>query len=284
VIKGRYTQSSDYWSSGVLLFIFLCGKPPFWGRSEPEIMRKVTQGVYSMEGGTWPDISENAKQLVRSLLLMDPATRCTGAEALGHAWMNAAQATAPIQSELSPSLLKNLKRYRANNALTKAALQLIAWRVLPDDQMRDLGKVFQSLDADGNGMLSLDEVSTGFQRAGLEEVPQDLQEIVEALDSNGNGMISHTDFVAATLDRQKLVTDEAYRTVFRLFDKNGDGKISVQELKDLLDPEHDNEQSPLDAAAFEIDIQELMTAVDTDGDGAINFPEFVQMMQGVGSC
>jgi calcium-dependent protein kinase len=53
VLLGNYTEKCDMWSIGVILFIMLSGKPPFFGSSDTEILNKVATGKYSLNGDIW---------------------------------------------------------------------------------------------------------------------------------------------------------------------------------------------------------------------------------------
>ncbi len=70
VLRGRYSYQADMWSCGVILYILLCGIPPFWGETEQGIIDTILKGKYDFEGDPWPQISEEAKDCIRKLLVM----------------------------------------------------------------------------------------------------------------------------------------------------------------------------------------------------------------------
>jgi len=57
VIKGLYDESCDVWSAGVILYIMLCGYPPFYGETDNDIMKNVKKGVYDFEGEEWENVN-----------------------------------------------------------------------------------------------------------------------------------------------------------------------------------------------------------------------------------
>lgn len=86
VLECRYDQRVDLWSCGVLLYILLCGYPPFRGETDAAIMTAIRRGNYSFPARDWSIVSENAKALIRSLLKMKVKDRISIEDALEHSW------------------------------------------------------------------------------------------------------------------------------------------------------------------------------------------------------
>jgi serine/threonine protein kinase len=87
VRRGKYTLSIDCWSLGVLLYILLSGCMPFTGHDDKAIEKAIEKGEYILTGELWDEVSEEAKDLVKNLLKMDPSERYTAVECLGHPWL-----------------------------------------------------------------------------------------------------------------------------------------------------------------------------------------------------
>jgi len=274
VLAGKYDQLSDMWSIGVIMYVMLCGYPPFFGETDAEVLSKVRLGNFSFNATDWKNISEDAKVLIRMLLKMNPRDRYTAEQALNHEWIkNKAPAAKGVS--LQQNFVDNLRGFRSQNKLKKAALHIIAGQ-LNEDQIKSLREVFMALDGNGDGLLTAAEMKDGLAKAGLKEIPVDLQQILEDVDSDGSGVIDYTEFLAATLDKRAYQQEDVCWSAFRLFDKNGDGKISQQELKQVLANDELNEVAGAKAIA------ELMKEIDGNGDGVIDFQEFMQMMKGGG--
>ena len=86
VLSGNYTEKCDMWSIGVMLYIMLCGSPPFNG-SDEQIMQKVSKGVWSFRGQAWSSISDDAKDLVTKMMTKNVKERISAVEALAHPWI-----------------------------------------------------------------------------------------------------------------------------------------------------------------------------------------------------
>ncbi|CAJ1370199.1 unnamed protein product [Effrenium voratum] len=275
VLAGNYDQLSDLWSCGVIMYVLLCGYPPFFGDTDSEVLAKVRLGNFSFNPADWKNVSEDAKTLIRHLLKMNPKDRYTAEQALNHEWIkNKAPKASSVA--LQSNFVDNLRGFRSQNKLKKAALHIIAGQ-LNEDQIKALRDTFMGLDKNGDGLLTPAELKEGLQKAGLKEIPPDLQQIMEDVDADGSGVIDYTEFLAATLDRRQYIQEDVCWSAFRVFDRNGDGKISQDELKMVLS----NDQAVEDTLGHGM-IMELLKEVDGNGDGVIDFQEFMQMMRGAG--
>ena len=78
VLSGDYDSSCDIWSLGIILFILLCGYPPFEGDNNKEIFKNVLKQKLKFEDKDWKNISAEAKDLITKMLDKDPKTRITG--------------------------------------------------------------------------------------------------------------------------------------------------------------------------------------------------------------
>ncbi|XP_032145890.1 MAP kinase-activated protein kinase 3 isoform X1 [Sapajus apella] len=88
----KYDKSCDMWSLGVIMYILLCGFPPFYSNTgqaiSPGMKRRIRLGQYGFPNPEWSEVSEDAKQLIRLLLKTDPTERLTITQFMNHPWIN----------------------------------------------------------------------------------------------------------------------------------------------------------------------------------------------------
>ncbi|XP_031121383.1 calcium-dependent protein kinase 17-like [Ipomoea triloba] len=267
VLRRRYGPEVDIWSVGVMLYILLCGVPPFWAESEHGIFNAILRGHLDFSTEPWPAISPGAKDLVRKMLNSDPKQRLSAAEVLNHAWIKE-DGEAP-DTPLDNAVLDRLKQFRAMNKFKKVALRVIAG-CLSEEEIMGLKQMFKGMDTDGSGTITLEELKLGLAKQGTKLSEYEVKQLMEAADADGNGTIDYEEFITATMHLNKMDREEHLYTAFQYFDKDNSGYITIEELEQALREFGMNDEK---------DIKEIISEVDTDHDGRINYDEFVAMMR-----
>jgi len=106
-----YDKSVDLWSVGVIIYILLCGYPPFYADNAPALFKKIMDVKYDFEDASWENVSEAAKNLIRNLLVKDPKKRYTAQQCINDPWVQGQTVnTKALQ-------LQNLKDYNSKRKL-----------------------------------------------------------------------------------------------------------------------------------------------------------------------
>lgn len=105
VLKGSYTTQCDVWSMGVIMYIMLCGKPPFSGKTNKDIINNVLTGQYSLKNEVWNTVSAEAKDMISKLLERSADMRMTAQEAFDHPWIQNERDKENNLIELNPSMI-----------------------------------------------------------------------------------------------------------------------------------------------------------------------------------
>jgi calcium-dependent protein kinase len=228
VWKGKYDKQCDLWSLGVIAFVLLSGRFPFGGDSRKMLRESVLSGRWNFRGKCWELVSEEAKDLIRSLLAVSPKSRISAEEALVHEWVCLKTRSTSICRALDPCLVESLKATQKQARLKQAILRLIVAWVDVDDAFEDLRLLFAALDANKDGVLTRAELGSGLAHLGLGEA--DLESNLDAIMS-GRGQIEYTEFLSASLYQGNFLTEELAMKVFKCLDADGDGVITLEDLE-----------------------------------------------------
>lgn len=164
VIEGSYDEKCDIWSCGVLMYMMLCGMPPFYGADRKEVMQKIKKGKFSFKSKIWSVISSDGKNLIEKMLTYDPEKRPSCREVLSHSWFMKEEHV-KINTEV---YLDNLNKYEVSESLVQnhsqlvqAILTFIITNIVHHDDTKELEKVFKKLDTNQDGKLSEAELIEG---------------------------------------------------------------------------------------------------------------------------
>ena len=142
---------------------------------------------------------------------------------------------------------------------------------ITDDQRKDFQDIFDQFDKDKDGMITARELANAMYSMGQMPTDDEVNAMIEEVDLNKDGKIDLDEFITlmtkAPADTQ---TQEEVINAFRVFDKEGNGLISSEELKHIM--------MTIGDKMTEEEAQEMVTEADIDEDGMINYEEFVTMM------
>ncbi|XP_025999978.1 peripheral plasma membrane protein CASK isoform X12 [Astatotilapia calliptera] len=199
VKREPYGKPVDVWGCGVILFILLSGCLPFYGTKE-RLFEAICKGKYKMNPRQWNHISESAKDLVRRMLMLDPAERITVYEALNHPWLKERDRYA-YKIHL-PETVEQLRKFNARRKLKGAVLAAVSSHKFnsfygdPPEELQDF-----SDDPTSSGLLAAERA--------VSQVLDSLEEIHALTDCSEKDL----DFLHSVFQDQHL------HTLLDLYDK-----------------------------------------------------------------
>jgi calcium-dependent protein kinase len=268
VLFEKYDEKCDIWSVGVIMYILLCGYPPFNGDSDTEILNRIKEGKFVFPEEEWENVSKEAKDLISCMLKYNPEERLSAADCLKHKWITG-QVQKAVDVKLSIRCLDNMKKFHAERKLQQAALTYIVNHLLSKEEKNELLELFQSFDKNGDGVLSKEEIFEGYKlQMDEEDAKKEVDRIMSEIDIDKSGTIDYNEFLIAATNRQKVLNQDKLEQTFKMFDKDGNGSISLDEIRSILGNSFTDQKV----------LESIVKECDTNGDGEISMTEFKEMM------
>ena len=268
VLAGEYNEKCDIWSTGVIMFILLTGRPPYNGRDENMILDQVKNTPLQIQKKDWPNLSQDAVDFLQNLLVVSPKSRFSARKALEHQWIKTFR-----EKQDHPNLaesLAELSTFTSSSNLKNAVHVFLATQAISHEELKTLKEDFLTIDTNGDGKISKNELLHQYLKTmDQEEANQIVEKIMKEVDIDQSGDIDYTEFLTGCMNFNNYNSKKILEAAFAIFDKDGSGDISVNEIKAVLGTGNkmNNEMW-----------NEIITEVDQNGDGVIDLKEFIQLM------
>jgi calcium-dependent protein kinase len=272
VIKGSYTEKCDVWSLGVILYILLCGYPPFYGNNEVEIIKNISSFKFEYPTSEWKNISESAKNLISSMLCPEKK-RISAKEVLNSKWFKS-KLKKENQCNVSFNLDK-LDEFRHFNKFKQSVLIFIASR-LNQEEYGDIPKIFNKINECKSGMISFEDFKKYVINNQKQEIiggenDEEIRKKFFGIDIDNNNKIDFTEFLAANMDKSIYLDKNKLRNAFDCFDLDKSGIITREDIIKILKIENLIDSKKL--------ASDLIDPNDINKDGKIDFDEFYRLMK-----
>jgi len=271
----EYTRACDLWSLGVLTYVMLCGKPPFWG-AVAKHLKAARSETYPMSGALWDTISGRAKEFIGRLLKANPEKRMDLETVVSHPWLMVK--TESPDTRMTKQVLTNLTHFCNMSVFAAVCVACVA-RQLDHRRLRSIHQVFRRMDENGDGTLSLHEVSAGFEHMFGKDSPEFLQvlDTFKSLDLDVSTTIDYTEFCAASIGQNTSAQNEALWAAFKTFDLDNSNRVSKSEVQQILS-NVDVRKAWTEAVCEEV-AGKVVDLHDGDGDGMLDFMEWIAVMR-----
>ncbi|KAG1347705.1 neo-calmodulin [Cocos nucifera] len=139
------------------------------------------------------------------------------------------------------------------------------------EQISEFQEAFNLFDKDRDGCITLEELETVIKSLGQNPTEDELHEMIKEIDADGNGTIEFGEFLSLMARKMKETdAEEELKEAFKVFDKDQNGYISASELKHVM--------ISLGEKLTDEEVDQMIKEADLDGDGQVNYEEFVRMM------
>jgi calcium-dependent protein kinase len=272
VLNRNYNEKCDIWSIGVLMFMLLSGKPPFWGDSDKEIIQMVKEGKMDFRKNEWNNVSNDAIDLIHNMLRYDSKKRFSAFECLKHVWFKKYFYKFIISKNEIEEYYNNIISFQTNTIFffQQASLAYIVHHIIKKEDLDKIKKFFIFIDDKGIGKISHNEFVNKLKKQIGNINEKEVLKVLKYIDQGKTGFLEFEEFVRACINKKNLLNEENLKISFTLFNKTGIKKvISCQDFKNIL-----GLQTKFSNKTWE----KIINQIDINGDGQIEFNEYKEMM------
>ena len=262
-LSNKFTQSSDIWSCGVILYYLLTGTHPFKGTNPEETKAYIKRATPSFKASLWEGISPYSKILLKMIFAKDPKNRPTIDDILANNWVNGRVKFLDLSIPLPAKTFKELKTYSSQQKLHQGLYLFLSKLVASNSEKDQALETFRQLDSDMSGKLSRTEILSAFEYLHIELTEGELEGIIREIDVNMSGTVDYVEFLAAIITKRKSFSVEKLESIFRTFDTDNNGYITAAELKQVVGQGN---------------WSEVIAQVDSNEDGKIDIKEFKNLL------
>jgi len=245
VIRGSYDARCDVWAIGVIAYLLLSGDPPFGGCGGPESLHTVKNNILSGNfkyepEEIWVNVSQQAKDFIKALLVTDPSKRPTAEGAQQLPWIKefSKRRAGSSSNSLNPNVVRSLVAFKEYSDMRKLLCEVLSFTLLPN-QIKNLRQEFEVLDKEGTGEISLQSLKSVLMNSAnagslgaLSE--SEVEDIFNAMRVRESETTIHWhEFIAAGLS-QCQVDDRNLRLAFDRMDVDHKGYITFKNVLNLL--------------------------------------------------
>jgi calcium-dependent protein kinase len=205
------------------------------------VQSNILRGNFAFEPGeVWSSVSTEAREFIKTLLVIDPKTRPTAEEAQKHPWLRkwAMRGKEDDDNKLNPNVVSALVNFKEYSDMRKLLCEVLSFTLLPD-QIKDLRNEFEKMDTDGSGEITLSALKqvllTNSEAGSLGSLTEDkVEDIFNAMRVRKSATrIRWHEFIAATLSLCQI--DERHlRLAFDRLDSDHKGYLTFENVKDLM--------------------------------------------------
>ncbi len=275
VLNKDYNEKCDTWSVGVILYMFLVGKPPFNGKTNEEIVNSVKTSNYDENNPKLIIRSEEVQDLIKHLLDKDTNKRFSAKEALNHKWFkkfNGRKLFENFEEKEIQHYIDNLFNYTIISKIQQLVIAFLVHNLPHTESSHIILKFYRYFNKAGDCKLTKDELREGlYKYRNKEEVEINLEKLFLLLDGDKDGYIEYEEFLRACIDKKDIINDEYLKYAFNFLDTDNKNLLNAKQIISAFFSSGNK--------VLELAITKDILAMDQDGDEMIDFDEFKIFMK-----
>ena len=274
VIDNLYDERSDEWSCGVLMYILLCGEPPFQGETEEEIFANVKKGYIDFSKKKFKIVNQNCIDLIKKLLTQNKKNRIKASEALKHPFFteNFNPMSAMTQNKDLNILKRLISLKKLPSKLHEVVLAYCCFNYITKEEEKELRELFKFIDHDNKNKLTMQDFKRGFKEANIMVSSYEIKNIMNILDSDGSNLIEYQEFLRGTCDKKLLFNDENLKAVFGFIDKDSKGYATSEDIQRFV---FGKNKKKINSST----IERCMAQIGMKKDSKLTYEQFCEMIK-----
>ncbi len=277
VLEGKYTETRDIWSVGIIMYTLLTGIFPFENKDLLKLKALIEIGNIDYDVQPLNKLSKDCINFLKELLNRNK-NRISAQKALEHNWfkkLNIKEKLTFVPYDKIEKIINNIFNYKPKKTLQKLCFSYLT-RNLKNEEIETATNLFCQIDIDNDGKVQQKEFVKNFkeiiEKTGKEIDEKYLKDLFNHIDYDRSGNIDYSEFITAAIDKNLIVNDKNLKESFEFFDKNKSGLITLSDLQIVF-----KKFKGFSAEEFNNIIKE----VDKDGDDEITFEEYKDMMKAI---
>ena len=275
VLQGKYNETRDIWSCGVIMYTLLTGNFPFDGKDILKIKAVIEIGKINYD--LLKDFSKECIDLLKELLNKDPK-RISAKKAVDHIWfkkLNIKERLTFISYDKIQNVLERIMKFKPTKTLQKLVLAYLV-RNLNHEKVDEASNLYCQIDYNNDGKVEEKEfikhLKEIIEKTGEKADEKYLKTIFENIDIDKSGTVEYSEFIAAAVDKELVLNDNNLKEGFNFFDKNKNGLINLEDLRLVF--------MKFKGFSFE-EFNSIVSDVDVDKNKEIDFEEFKNVMKSI---
>jgi calcium-dependent protein kinase len=233
IIKGSYSELCDVWACGIILYILLCGYPPFSGVNDKEIYNNIKECKLEFPQNEWKKISKNAKELIKKIICPEK-NRINASQILHDKWFKGKSFESSINVKGFLNLNNLYFKEKITNKIKKKVYFFLISK-LNENEIKNNKKIFDNIDNNNKNFITFDELKIAFEENKINK-NQYIQiiEFYKNQNTENDGKIYFEEFLAGIMNLTLNQKQNKLNEAFQIFDPLNLGKISVKKFKEIL--------------------------------------------------